>query len=450
LLTSAGIFNHLRALSGIPERDDERLDFERLLHRLDNDDQDFDGDVEFGRDGRGVLSDHGAQRLGQSLLRANAHGHQIHRITICPYHMTADADQYDALLEFFATGQYRSVELLGRNPLASTQPPGMLVAMEHIAIAMMANQQQPGPALLKITKVRLTMQTLHLVLQYPWTTLVLCQMEAPLQLLVVPHNNIDHNDRSPERGTTLHLGFGNDWSAILQAATILQTNVTMLQTDVSNLSVIFHFLFFGRLDWSSVIAFVAAQPNGMDLTMTGVPSLQMAVVEHFLADVTTQCPGMHGLLIQVDVDAASPRVRERFPRLVEMRFPRLVELVSNSALTRFELRDQENSLLNQEQEQQITVITQRNIVIPVYLQTTNLLKPRRPLVVNPNDPPIVVYADHGPDRNKHLYVLSHALSQAAVHPIFFSHFYEYVRNHPDQLPRRQQAPAAAAAAQPPP
>jgi hypothetical protein len=237
--------------------------------------------------------------------------------------------------------------------------------------------------------------------------------------------------------------------------------------------VIFNFLFFGRLDWSSVIAFVAAQPNGVDLTMTGVPSLQMAVVEHILADVTTQCPGMHGLLIQVNDDAASPLQRGRFPRLVELRFPRLVELVSNSALTRFELRDQENSLLNQEQEQQIAAMTERNRVNPMHLQTTHLLKPRRPppvaadaddddddddddnddgeVVVDPIDPPIVVvYADDDADRRNHQIVLSNALSQAAVHPIFFSHFYEYVRNHPDQLPRRQQAPAAASAAQPPP
>jgi hypothetical protein len=83
-----------------------------------------------------------------------------------------------------------------------------------------------------------------------------------------------------------------------------------------------------------------------------------------------------------------------------------------------------------EQEQEIAAITQRNS-LPVYLETTKFLKRRRPppAVDDPMDSSssIVVYANHGVDRNKHQFVLSHALSQAAVHPIFFSHLYEYVR-----------------------
>jgi hypothetical protein len=181
----------------------------------------------------------------------------------------------------------------------------------------------------------------------------------------------------------------------------------------------------------------------MDLTIDFRVSSQMNgdVVEHILADISTECPGVHSLVIRVN-DAMSPLIRERFPEL----FPRLKKLVSNSALLRLAIEDpSDRSVLSLEQEQQITVITQRNIVIPVYLRTTNLLKPRRPLVGNRNDPAIVVYAnDDGEDRRKHLFMLSRALSQAAVHPIFFSHVFEFVRNHPDQLfgkeGRHQQKP----------
>jgi hypothetical protein len=71
------------------------------------------------------------------------------------------------------------------------------------------------------------------------------------------------------------------------------------------------------------------------------------------------------------------------------------------------------------------------------LKTTKFLKLRRtppPAVDDPIDSSsIVVYANDGLDRPKHQFVLSHALSQAAVHPIFFSHFYEYVRNHVGEL-----------------
>jgi hypothetical protein len=189
------------------------------------------------------------------------------------------------------------------------------------------------------------------------------------------------------------------------------------------------------LGLSCLIDFVAAQPNGMDLTIHFHRSGQMNgdVVEHILADVSYQCPGVHNLVFRVN-DAMSPLIRERFPRLKE--------LVSNSALLRLAIEDPSGrSVLSPEQEQQIAVITQRNIVIPVYLRATNLLKSRRPLVVNPDDPAIVVYANGD---GEYLFMLSHALSQAAVHPIFFSHVYEFVRNHNDQLfgpeGRHQQQP----------
>jgi hypothetical protein len=107
------------------------------------------------------------------------------------------------------------------------------------------------------------------------------------------------------------------------------------------------------------------------------------------------------------------------------------------------------SVLSPAQDQRIAVITQRNSLIPLYLQTTKLLK-HRPMVMYRFHPP---YAAGGKDRPKHQYVLSHALSQAAVHPIFFSHCYEFLRKHSNVLfgqeGRRRQAPAAAAA-QPPP
>jgi hypothetical protein len=167
------------------------------------------------------------------------------------------------------------------------------------------------------------------------------------------------------------------------------------------------------------------------------------IVEHILADVTTQCPGVHSLLIRVH-GAVSPIMRELY-------FPRLVELVSNSALTRLDLKDERNTVLSPEQEEQIDVMTERNRVIPVYMRTTHLLKQRGPVAYAYYvDPPIIVlYADDGEDRSKHQFVLSHALCQAAVHSVFFSHFYEFVRDHADQLPggekgRRRPAPAAAA------
>jgi hypothetical protein len=425
----------------LPERDDERLNFERLLRRLDNGGRDH---VQFGRHDRGVLSDRGAQRLGQSLLRATARGRQFVTIHICPYYMSAYAHRYSALLDFFATGQYYVVALFF-SPAWPAPPPGMMRdAMEHIFTAMLANRQ-PAAAELEIHGASLTMQTLQLALQYPRLNLFQCRMEESLLLqpqVVLPNDTTNCDDHlaasaasaaatvpnSPERGICLHFGSENDWFGILKAATSLKTNVTSLSLVVTDVSI-------GRVvDLSSLIAFVTAQPNGMDLILGFFPSIRMdgdAIVDYILADGLTQCPGVQGLVIHVDM---SLLIHERFPEL----FLRLKELVSNSALTRFEVCPLGTGrvLMSREQEQQFAVITQRNTVIPVYLQTTYLLKPLRrppPAVVNPNDPAIVVYAKDGEDRSKHQFVLSHALSQAAVHPVFFSHFYEFVRNHADQL-----------------
>jgi hypothetical protein len=191
--------------------------------------------------------------------------------------------------------------------------------------------------------------------------------------------------------------------------------------------------------------------DALGLRGNHVGTVEQVDVEHILADVTTQCPGVHSLLIRVH-RAVSPIMRGQH-------FPRLLELVSNSALTRLDIDDGNeknprlNTVLSPEQEEQIDVMTERNRVIPAYLQTTHLLKQRGPVAyAYYEDPPIiVVYADDGEDRPKHQFVLSHALCQAAVHPVFFSHFYEFVRNHADQLPGERQGsrrPAPAAAAQP--
>jgi hypothetical protein len=465
----------LRAVMNPSPRDDEGQGFERLLGQLDNDqDRDFNGDVEFGR--MGILSDVGGQRLGQSMLQATARGRQFDRIRICPYYMTDDSGQYDALLEFFATGQYRCVELchdpawnnappppppdttgiatgryrwsllqwstaqpglLPPPPPPPPSPPGMLAAMEHIFTAMLANQQPPvvAEATLHIIGLSLTMPILHRALQYPRVYLFRCRMESPLQqLLVLPDNDTVDHDNSPERGSYLRIGYENDWSGILKAASMVRTNVTRLFLD-------FHDPIVGRLDLSSLIAFVATQPNGIDLTITVFFPCRIdavVIVEHILVDITTQCPGVNSLWIQVLAPTTPPLMPEQFPRLLE--------LVSASVLTRLEFFP--TFFLNPTQKQQLDVILQRNRVIPaLYLQTIQLLKPRRsppPRVDDPIiDPPIVVvYADDdddddddddGEDRRRHQFVLSHALSQAAVHPIFFSHFYQYVRDHADQL-----------------
>jgi hypothetical protein len=223
--------------NNLPERDDESPDFERLLRQIDNDDPDFNGMVRFGQYGMGVaLSDDGAQRLGQSLLRATARGRQFVAIHICTYYMTEYAGRYSALLDFFATGQYHVVVSV-QGEAWPTPPPEMAAAMERIAIAMMANQQRNRP-LLSSSGVSLRMQTLHLALQYPWVHLIRCRMESPF--LVLPNDSTDHDNHPtaaaaaalqnrPERGSCLHLFCHNNWFEILWAAATLKTNMTRLR-----------------------------------------------------------------------------------------------------------------------------------------------------------------------------------------------------------------------------
>jgi hypothetical protein len=401
-----------------PKRNDEHPEFERLLRRLDNEhDRYFVGDVWLGPFVSFVLSDHGAQRLGRSLLRAKANGCRISRIKICPYYMTADAGQYSALLDFFAIGQYYVVL---ENPNPEWPAPGMRSAMEHLLAAMLTNRQLAA-AEVEIQGASLRMQTLHLVLQCPRLTINGCRMA------VLPNDTTDENPAastaalriSPERSSTLHLSFENDWFGILQAATMLET------PNVASLHLYFWDAIVGRLDLSSLMGFITTQPNSVDLNLAFFPSSRMdgdAIVEHVIADILTQCPGVHGLVIHVDY-AMSP--------LICARFPRLMKLVSDSTLTRLVIKHLTSvwcPVLYRTQEQQIAVLTKRNSVIPVYLQTTKLLKQGRSPISS-----YEVYADDGKDRPKHQFVLSHALSQAAVHPIFFSHVYEYVREHVDQL-----------------
>jgi hypothetical protein len=412
----------IAAAMDLPEREDEGPDFERLLSKLDNDhDPDPIIMVHFGQ--KGVLSDRGAERLGRSLLGAKARnaGRRFSIIGMCPYFMTENASRYSSLLEFFATGQYYHAGLY-QDAAWNAPEPGMAAAMAHILTAMLANPEQP--ANLTISGLSLSKQSLYLANQFLEVTLVDCRMEAPLQQLqpmVVPR---DTAEPSPARGSRLRLASNNDWSGILQAQATLKTNVTSLFLMVNDPIV-------GRLDLSGLVGFVATQPNGMDLNLHFQRSGQMnadARVEHILEDTLTQCPrGVHSLWINIDA-APAPLIREK-------QFPRLLELVSDSALTRFDIRaERANSVLSPAQVQQITVITQRNGVIAAYLQSTNL-----------------VYANDDEDRPKHQYLLSHALSQAAVHPALFPHFYEFVRNHSNELPggRDRQAPAAAAAPPPP-
>jgi hypothetical protein len=397
----------------LPHRDDEGPEFEHLLRQIDNDqDRDFNGMVRFGRNS--ILSDRGAQRLGQSLLGA-AHRRRFISIIISPYYMTADADRYSALLDFLATGQYHNIRL--HQEAAWPAPsPGMLAAMERIVIAMVANQAQ---AQLSITGVSLTMRLLHLALQRPHTTtLTRCRMESrsPLeQLLALPDDTADRDDSFH----FLRLTSSNDWSGILKAAT------TSKIPNVTNLRLDFDVPIAGPLDLSSVIGFVAAQSNSVDLVLTYQSNQndEVAITEQIVADISTQCPGVRRLAIRIDDAQAWV-----FCQL----FPRLTELVSNSALMRLAIEDpSEYSVLSPEQEQQVSVITVRNSVIPVYLETTHLLKQLSgPWAMHP-----FTYDKRidGKDHRKHQYLLSHALSQAAVHPIFFSHVYEFIRQHVDQL-----------------
>jgi cell division septation protein DedD len=410
-------------------RDYLGLDFFRLLRLLDND-PDFHGSVEFGRNGRGVLSDHAAQRLGQSLLRATHHS-RFRRIKICTYYMTGDAHQYSALLEFFATGPTRNVMLVLYK--------GRTHANEQILTAMKAN---PQPGNLRIVGMsRLKMQTLQLALQGPqgvaFDQCRMCRTESQ-QVLVNDTTNRDDHDaasaaalvvrNSPERGSYINLLNNKDSYGILKAATTLKTNVTSLVID-------FNDPISRQFDYSSLISFVTAQPNGILLHLyfnekssryDRARGLLLAVLVHEFAE---KCPDVHSLRVLFRDPLAFP---ERY-------IPLLIEALPDSALTGFEFRraigtPESGNLLSRDQEQQIAAITQRNSAIPVYLQTTHLLKPRRPPAVNePIDPPIMLYANDGVDRPKHQFVLSHALSQAAVHPIFFPHFYEYVRNHVGEL-----------------
>jgi hypothetical protein len=338
--------------------------------------------------------------------------------------------RWNVNMEFFASGPNRHVDndpFGQNNPSWNAQPLGMMAVLEDIVTAMLANQQPPvvAEAALHIIGLSLTMPILHRALQYPRVYLFGCQMESPLQQL--GHTTDQHND--VHRSSFLRIGYENDWSGILQAASMVRTNVTRLFLD-------FHDPIVGRLDLSSLIAFVATQPNGIDLTITVFFPCRIdavIIVEHIIMDITTQCPGVNSLWIQVLAPTTPPLMPEQFPRLLE--------LVSASVLTRLEFFP--IFFLSPAQKRQLDVILQRNRVIPaLYLQTTQLLKPRRspPRVDDPIiDPPIVVvYADdddddNGEDRRRHQFVLSHALSQAAVHPIFFSHFYQYVRDHADQL-----------------
>jgi hypothetical protein len=427
-----------------PERDDEGPDFERLLDQLDHDRDLAFGFVRIGRND--VLSDRGAERLGRSLLGFTTRngGRLFHSIGICAYYMTDNAFRYSSLLEFFATGRYGHVVMHQDTAWNAPEPGMMAAAMGHILTAMLANPQ-PVATHLNISGASLTMQSLHLANQFPEVTLVRCRMEALLQEpLTLPDDTTNRDDR-PERGSRLRLATNNDWSGILQAAATLRTNVTSVYLSFTDRIV-------GPLDLSNLIGFVAAQPNGMAMILSVNPSSQLdgeTIVEHILAGILTHCPGVYSLRIENVNAALSPVFREQH-------FPRLLALVSDSNLTEFDFRErahQGTRVLSMEQEQQITVMTQRNRIIPMYLETIHLLKPRQPQV-----PPIVVYNKDGQDRPKHQFVLSHALRQAAVHPVYFSHFYEFVRHHSNELPggrdRRNELPGGGqatgpAAAQPP-
>jgi hypothetical protein len=230
---------------------------------------------------------------------------------------------------------------------------------------------------------------------------------------------------------------------------------------VTSLILSFNYPIDSRLDLSSVIAFIAAQPNRMDMSISfrsnELDGDVIVIVERILANVSAQCPiGVHSLSFRIHDDILPLFTRVQY-------LPRLLQLLSNSTLTRFAVREQRDlqaRFLSPEQEQRMAVITQRNRAIPVYLQTTYLLEPTRRsppppvmmMMVNPIDPPIVVYANDndGTDRRQHQYVLSHALSQAAVHPIFLSHFYQYVRDHADLLFGLEGRRPAPAAPPPPP
>jgi hypothetical protein len=438
--------------NNLPRRNDEGPGFERLLRWIDDDDHRFNGHVRLGFNNC-VLSDRGAQRLGQSLLGATARGCPLfHSISICPYYMTANAFQYWALLDFLATGQYRHVGLQQHNETRNApEQPGMAAAMEHMLTAMIANQQ---PDYLVISGLNLTIPVLRLVLQCRGAHLSL--YDSPLQqqlLAVVPSNDMaDRDDHPaaaaaaaaalrtiPERGTNLSLATHNGiWFNMLQAATTLQTNVASLRLCFA------HPMIVGRFDFSILTGFLTSQPNSVHLNLNfSLIDAVDAIVEHIFADVLTQCPDVYALSIRVD-DPPSLCL------LFNERFARLTELVSNTALKRFVVDPP--TALSPEQLEQISVITERNRAIPAYLEATGLLKQRRPPTENdPIDPPIMVYDANGAeDRPKYLFVLSHALSQAAVHPIFFSHFYQYVRNNADELFGLEGRQALAAATAPPP
>jgi hypothetical protein len=402
------------------ERDGEGPDFERLLRQLDDDDSNFHGLVEFGQKGIGFLDDRAAQRLGQSLLLAMYHRRQFRLIKISAKYMSPNADRYSALLEFFATAPNRDVVLVLQR--------GNVGANEHILTAMKAN---PQPGNLVIIGLVLKMQTLHLALQGPrLLSLVECRMHRtksppPLPQQVLPNDTTTNRDDSSERGTCLRIVYNKDCFGILEAATKLKTNVTSLRLDFNDFPIV-------RFDSAaaSLLSFVTAQPNGMELIFAfSGPIWAGGIAEVLMYLFPKKCPCVHSLVIHT-----------RVALLVHPTgIPSLTEIVSDTALTRFEYRAR-NFYTNQrvnalsrtlEWEQQIAAITQRNSAIPVYLETTKFLKPRRTPPIDSSS--IVVYANDGVDRPKHQFVLSHALSQAADHPIFFSHCYEYVRNHVGEL-----------------
>jgi hypothetical protein len=442
--------------NNLPERNDEGPDFERLLRQIDNDDHRFNGHVGLGRLNNSccILSDRGAQRLGQCLLQATARGRvQFRTIYICPYYMTANAFGYSALLDFLETGQYRNVSLDQENNrpsrhAAPEQPPGMAAAaMEHILTAMIANQQ-PDPASLTISGLSLTIPVLHLALQCQDVSLTnspLLQQQQQLPVVVPARNDITHHDdhpaaavaaaaalrNSPERGTDLCLFSDNDdWFEMLRAATTLPTS------NVVKLNLVFsHTMIVGRLENFSILTdFLTSQPNSVSLSLTfrsasRRPASQIdtdAIVEHIMADVLTQCPDVHSLFIHLPDRDSGARSR---PLLFHERFVRLTELLSNTALKRLLIIP--STVLSPDQLEQIGVIAQRNGDIPVYLGTTGLLKPAVDDLFHPWFTLHDAYDDDGKALPKHLFVLSHALRQAAVHPIFFSHFYEFVRNNAD-------------------
>jgi hypothetical protein len=417
----------------------------------------FSVHVEFGRDEWGATVK--VLRRAPGVLQCvTAQCRRFRYIETPPYYMSADdAGQYFALLDFIATaGQYRKVFLHDHRTGTSwnAQPPGMRTAMEDIVTAMIPVAE----AQLHIIGVSLTLPMLHLALQCPHVLLCRCGMASrplppqPAALLVLPRNDATADrDDNPERGgTTLQITTCAYWREILQAATTIKSNnvINHLHLDFDRLK-----LGGGRLDISTLIKWITAQPNGIYLTLDRMRG-GVDMVEGILADVATQCPlgAVHSMVIRVD-PAVSPRIRDQH-------FPLLLQLVSDSVWTRFEVREirvLDTRVLSQEQERQIAVLIERNRAIPVYLKTAHLLKPRRPLVVDPIiDPPIVVVYDNdnagADDRTKHQYVLSHALSQAAVHPIFFSHFYQYIRDHADPLfgqEGRRCRPAPTAAEAPP-